>query len=234
MLSNTFLGTRGFAMLPLLLAALLGSGPEVAPPPRAVDPFAKWEKNVAAIEKRLAAAPPKPGAVFFAGSSSVVQWDLKKSFPDAAYVNVGFGGSVIADSTHFAPRILTPFQPGTVVLYAGDNDIGRGGKPEQVLADFTAFVAVVRKGNPDCRVLFVAIKPSLARWKLFEAQQKANALVKEFCEKEKGLAFVDVVTPMLGADGTPRPELFVKDGLHMTPKGYELWTATVRKALARE
>ena len=36
---------------------------------------------------------------------------------------------------------------------------------------------------------------------------------------------------MLGADGTPEPELFKKDGLHMTPSGYERWTAEVKKAL---
>jgi lysophospholipase L1-like esterase len=160
-----------------------------------------------------------------------VQWDLKKWFPNAGYVNVGFGGSVIADSTHFAPRILNPYKPGTVVFYAGDNDIGRGDKAERVAADFQAFVAAVRKDNPSCRVLFIAVKPSLARWKKFDEQKKANALVKAFCDKEKGLTFVDVVPVMLGADGTPIPDLFVKDGLHMTPKGYELWTAEVNKAL---
>ena len=216
-------------MFALLL--LLAPQPALVPPPHAPDPFAKWEKNIAAIEKRLKANPPELGGVFFAGSSSIVQWDLKKWFPDAGYVNVGFGGSTIADSTHFAPRILTPYKPGTIVFYAGDNDTARGAKPEQVLADFKEFVATVRKGNPDCRVLFIAIKPSIDRWKLFDVQQKANALVKSHCEKEKGLSFVDVVTPMLGADGNPKPELFVKDGLHMTPKGYELWTAEVKKAL---
>lgn len=214
------------------LALLFAAPPvEVAPPPRAVDPFAKWEKDIAAIEKRLAANPPKPGGVFFVGSSSIVKWDVTKSFPDAGYVNVGFGGSVIADSTHFAPRILAPHKPGTVVFYAGDNDIGRGGKPEQALADFKAFVAAVRKTAPECRVLFITVKPSLSRWKQFAVQQKANGLVKAYCESEQGLTFVDIVPVMLGADGTPIPELFQKDGLHMTPKGYELWTAEVKKAL---
>ena len=217
-------------MLALLLAVLFAQ-PPVAPPPREVDPFAKWEKNIRAIEKRLAANPPKPGAVFFAGSSSIVGWDVKTSFPDAGHVNVGFGGSVIADSTHFAPRILAPHKPGTVVFYAGDNDIGRGGTAGEVAADFQAFVAAVRANNPACRVLFVAIKPSIARWKLFDEQTKANALVRGFCERDKGLTFVDVVPLMLGPDGTPLPELFVKDGLHMTPKGYEVWTAAVNKAL---
>jgi lysophospholipase L1-like esterase len=217
-------------MLPLLLAAAVNA-PDVAPPPRPVDPFAKWEKSVAAIEKRLAANPPRPGGVFFAGSSSIVRWDLEKSFPGAGYVNVGFGGSVIADSVHFAPRIVTPFKPAAVVFYAGDNDIGAGRTPGQLAADFKAFVAAVRADNPACRVLYFTVKPSIARWNKFGVQKEANALVKAYCEKGPGLVYVDVVPLMLGADGAPAPELFVKDGLHMTPKGYEVWTAAVGKAL---
>ena len=30
-------------------------------------------------------------------------------------------------------------------------------------------------------------------------------------------------TPMLGANGRPRPELYLADSLHMTPAGYALW-----------
>jgi lysophospholipase L1-like esterase len=218
-------------MLALVFVVATAPPPEIAPPPRPHDPFARWEKNILAIEKRLKDNPPKPGGVFFAGSSSIVQWDLKKWFPSQGYVNVGFGGSVIADSTHFAGRILTPFKPGTIVFYAGDNDIARGYKPERVEADFRAFVATVRKDNPSCRILFIPVKPSVARWKLYDVQTKGNSRVKAYCEKESGLAYIDIVTPMLRADGTPDPELFVKDGLHLSPKGYEIWTAAVKEAL---
>ena len=200
-----------------------------AQPP--ADKFARWEKDIAKIEERLKANPPKPGAVFFAGSSSIVGWDLKQSFPDKDYVKVGFGGSQIPDSTHFAPRILGPHKPGVVVFYAGDNDINAKRAPEQVADDFKAFCAAVHKDAPKCRVLFVAIKPSVARWKQFESQTKANALVKALCGKDERLAFIDIVPLMLGADGMPVAELLKDDGLHMTPAGYEKWTAAVNKAL---
>ena len=36
-----------------LLLFLAPQPPEVAPAPHAVDPFAKWEKDITAIEKRL-------------------------------------------------------------------------------------------------------------------------------------------------------------------------------------
>jgi lysophospholipase L1-like esterase len=216
-------------MLAIFLVA--ATQPPIAPPPRPIDPFAKWEKNIAAIEKRLAANPPKPGGAFFVGASTIVGWDLKKYFPDTGYVNVGFGGSVIADSTHFAPRIIAPYKPSTIVFYAGDNDIAAGNAAEKVVEDFRTFASAARKDNPSCRVIFLAVKPSIARWKKFDEQKKANSLVREYCEKGDRLTYVDTVTPMLDQDGKPSVELFVKDGLHLSPKGYELWTSIVNKAL---
>jgi lysophospholipase L1-like esterase len=218
-------------MLSLLFVAAVQ--PPVAPAPRVADPFARWEKNIAAIEKRLKDNPPNPGAVFFAGSSSIVLWDLKKWFPDREYINVGFGGSVIRDSTHFAPRVLTPHKPGTIIFYAGDNDIAQNRTPEQVLGDFRAFLSAVRKDNPGCRVFFIPVKPSIARWKRYDTQTRANALVRDECAKGEHLGYIDIVPLMLGADGTPDPELFVKDGLHLSPKGYEIWTTEVNKALGK-
>jgi lysophospholipase L1-like esterase len=42
--------------------------------------------------------------------------------------------------------------------------------------------------------------------------------------EDRRRTYVDVFTPMLNGNGTPRPELFVADGLHLTPEGYALWT----------
>jgi lysophospholipase L1-like esterase len=205
----------------------------IALQPTDTERFAKWEKEVAAIEKRLKAAPPKAGGVIFSGSSSIRLWDLKKSFPGQGYVNVGFGGSEVRDCTHFAPRLITPYQPRAVVFYAGDNDIASGRTPEQVRDDFKAFCAAVHKDVPKCRILFVAVKPSISRWKKFDVQQKANALVKAACGADERLGFIDIVPAMLGPDGMPVPGLFAKDGLHMSPAGYEKWTAAVSAALAK-
>jgi lysophospholipase L1-like esterase len=199
----------------------------------AADPFAKWEKAVAAVEQRLQDRPPPADPVVFAGSSSIVRWDLAKSFPGKKYVNVGFGGSQVRDCTHFAPRLVGPLKPSAVVFYAGDNDIAAGRTPEQVRDDFKAFAAAVHQGAPKARVLFVSVKPSVKRWNLYGEQAKANALVKACCASDPRLGYVDVVPAMLGPDGKPLPALFAEDGLHLSPKGYEVWTAAVGKTLAQ-
>lgn len=220
-------------MLPLLLSLALAPD-NAAPPPHEAGRFSRWEKEITGIEKRLKGAPPAAGGVVFAGSSSTRLWSLEKSFPGKGYVNVGFGGSEVRDSTHFAARTILPLQPSVIVFYAGDNDVASGRTPQQVHADFKAFCATVHKDLPKCRILFIAIKPSIARWKRFDDQQKANALVKDLCAADPRLTFVDIVPLMLGADGKPVPALYAKDGLHLSPVGYEKWAAEVKKALQKD
>lgn len=211
-------------MLPLLLLVC-----HVAPP---VHSSYRWESAIRALEKRDALTPPAEGAVFFCGSSSIVLWDLPKAFPDLRTVKRGFGGSKIADTTFFAHRILLPYKPKAIVFYAGDNDLAGGYTPERVRNDFRAFVAVVRTKHPTVPIHFVAIKPSLARWKSWGRIQQANALIKAECDGHL-VNFIDITGPMLGADGKPRAELLAKDGLHLSPAGYALWNEIVREALKR-
>jgi lysophospholipase L1-like esterase len=193
--------------------------------------FGKWEKAVAAFEQQDKEKPPPKHAVLFAGSSSIRLWDLPKAFPGLDVVNRGFGGSQVADSVHFAPRLILKHEPRLVVFYAGDNDIAAGKLPERVYEDFQALVQAIHKELPKTKVVFLAIKPSLARWAQVEKQRQANALVEGLCKKDDRLLYLDVFKPMLGEDGKPRPELFAKDGLHLNEKGYELWASLLQPIL---
>jgi lysophospholipase L1-like esterase len=193
--------------------------------------FSRWEKDIAAFENQDKKTPPPKKAVLFAGSSSVRLWDLKKSFPDLDVINRGFGGSQIADSTHFAARILFKAEPRVIVLYAGDNDIAGGKTPEQVTEDFQSFAGLVHKELPSAKIIFISIKPSPKRWEMAGTQKKANEQIEAWCKKNDYVVYVDVVKPMLGDDGKPRQELFLKDGLHLNEKGYELWASLLKPHL---
>lgn len=192
---------------------------------------AKWEKDIAALEKKQAAAKIEKGGVVFAGSSTVRMWDVAKAFPDLKPINSGFGGSEIRDSTRFADRVILNHEPRAIVFYAGDNDVNSGRSPEQVATDFKAFAETVHKKLPKSRIYFIAIKPSVLRWKQFDKQTAANKLVKEMCDKDERLVFIDVVKPLLNDQGKPRPELLGLDGLHLNAKGYELLNEAVRMSV---
>jgi lysophospholipase L1-like esterase len=61
--------------------------------------------------------------------------------------------------------------------------------------------------------------------------REANRLIAATCATDRRLSFIDIFPLMLVADGRPRPELFLQDGLHMTRQGYELWIPLVRNVL---
>ncbi len=190
-----------------------------------------WAGEMARFEQQDRATPPQPGGIVFVGSSSIRRWDLRRYFPTLPVVNRGFGGSEIHDSIRHVDLLVLRHRPRTVVFYAGDNDLARGKSPEQVAADFKTFVARVHAALPSTRIAFIAIKPSLRRWNLAGQMREANDQIQTFCESDDRLGFIDVDGPMLGWDEAPRKDLFIEDGLHLTPKGYELWTVLVRPFL---
>jgi hypothetical protein len=164
------------AILASLAVSFTTPGRPATPATRPDAPFAA---EIRKFEEADAASPPAPGGVLFVGSSSIRLWTtLADDFPGVPVINRGFGGSRIAHSTRYADRIVIPYKPRTIVFYAGDNDLAGGLSPEQVLADYKAFVATVRAALPETRILFISIKPSTARWKLVEQIREANRLVR--------------------------------------------------------
>lgn len=191
----------------------------------------RWEPNIQRFEEADRDHPPAPGQVLFLGSSSIVGWELDRWFPDLAALNRGFGGSQIIDSIHYFDRVAVPYAPSVIVFYAGDNDVAAGKGAEQVAADFTTLAGLLRDKLPAARLLFVCIKPSPSRWTLWPTMQAANAAIREQCEADPRLGYLDIATPMLAADGTPRRELFRDDLLHLNEAGYELWSGLARAVL---
>lgn len=193
--------------------------------------FSRWEKEIAAFERRDREKTPPNNPIIFVGSSSIRLWDLSKSFPRLPAVNRGFGGSHLADVVHFTPRIVLKYEPRLIVMYAGDNDIAAGKMPERVFADFQAFAKNVHQKLPKVRIVFISIKPSLLRWASIDKIRKANELIEAECKKDERLVYLDIATPMLGDDGKPRRELFAEDGLHLNAKGYALWAERLKPLL---
>jgi lysophospholipase L1-like esterase len=191
----------------------------------------RWEADIQKFEAADRLEPPPANGVVFVGSSSIVRWNLSQSFPElgASAINRGFGGSVIADAVRYVDRVVIPYKPRTVVLYSGDNDLVTQETPQQIADQYKAFVDRVRAALPQTKIVVISIKPSLQRWAQIDKARAANALIRGICaDAGPSVTYVDVEAPMLGADGKPKPELYVTDGLHMTPEGYKIWDAIVR------
>jgi len=194
-----------------------------------------WETAIEDYEASDAQSPPAAGSIVFVGSSSIVLWDtLGEDMAPMPTLNRAFGGSVIAHVTHFADRIVLPYEPSAIVLYAGDNDIPFGLSADCVLRDFEAFVERVHATASDTPIYFISIKPSPSRMEFWGDMERANQLIEARTTTNPALHFIDVSQAMLDEQGQPRGDLFLADGLHMTAAGYRLWTSIVRPRLAAD
>ncbi|HEY5618028.1 MAG TPA: GDSL-type esterase/lipase family protein [Vicinamibacterales bacterium] len=192
---------------------------------------ARWEPDVAAFENQDRRSPPHKGGIVFVGASSIVRWNVAQFFPDLNVLNRGFGGSEMADTTHFAARTVLPYEPRIVVLYPGENDIARGVSPETVAAGFERLVTTVHSALPKTRILVIGLKPTPARWRFNDRMIETNRLLRAIAARSEQITYISVEKAMLGPDKLPRPDLFIGDGQHMTQAGYEIWTDIVRPHL---
>lgn len=195
--------------------------------------FSKWNSAIEKFEQSDKDKFPPPNSVLFVGSSSIRLWDLKKSFPEWKTINRGFGGSQTVDVNHFFDRIVAPYKPRIVILYEGDNDIGKGKSVDQVVDDFRTFRKLMKEKLPETHIVYLPIKPSIKRWDLWSKMDKVNKAVETIAKDDALLTYADTAAPMLKL-GTPPPEkLFQKDGLHLSPEGYTMWSNIVKEVVKK-
>lgn len=191
----------------------------------------RFEASIRAFEEQDRAQAPPQGAILFYGSSSIVGWDTKASFPDLVTINRGFGGSHMSDAIHFADRVAIPYKPRLIVVYEGDNDLAYGTPPEAVRDGFLELVAKIRAALPGTRFAYLSTKPSAARWSIIDQIRRANQLIREAIAEDPLCVYVDVFSPTMNGYGRPRMSLFQPDGLHLNAEGYKVWTRVLRPYL---
>jgi lysophospholipase L1-like esterase len=213
----------------MLVLAALQIAANAAPTPDVNAAHARqFEGEIAAFEAADKTNPPPQHAILFIGSSSIAKWKtLASDFPQYKVINRGFGGSHLSDSVYYFDRIVSPYKPRIIVLFAGSNDINSGKTPGQVFDDFKAFVQKVRLALPQTRVAYISISTVPSRKTQVEQVKQANQLISGFIAQDNRLRFIDVFSAMLGPDGKPMPDIFVSDNLHLNAKGYAIWREKV-------
>ena len=217
----------------IAVACWLFAGCASAPPPNSLahHDASKWSKDIAAFEANDATNPPPRGCIVFTGSSFIRKWTtLDQDFPGMQAVNRGFGGCHLADVCAYADRIVIPYAPREVVIYAGGNDINSGMSPQLVFGDFVALMTQLRTALPKAKLVFISCPPSPKRWAQTEKIKTVNGLIADYC-RQHDITFVNTFPLMLGANGLPLPDIYVEDQLHMNAKGYTIWRDVVAPVL---
>lgn len=237
-------GRRFFQCLLVVVCSLFSAytlAQESSPATKATDAVKqaveKFESAIVAWEKKDKTEVADRTSILFIGSSSIRRWEsLPKDLAPWKTVGRGYGGAKFSDLAVLAPRLLAAHHPRGVVVYVGNDITGKpeqDKKPEEIVRLFSVVVGAIKKQVPQAEIFMIAITPAPSRFKVWPETQEANRQLREYCEKDSKLHFIETHPSYLTADGQPRPELYVKDQLHQNEDGYLIWSGIIRKELER-
>jgi lysophospholipase L1-like esterase len=168
--------------------------------------------------------------IVFTGSSSIRRWqNIRDYFPGKNIINTGFGGSQLSDLLYYSDSVIIRYRPSQVFIYEGDNDIAAGKKTEDVINEADLLFKKITKEIPSTQIVIISVKPSVLRWGLKDEYIKLNNMYRKFSLENKNIKFVDVWTPLLNKEGSPKKEIFISDSLHINKLGYDIWAGEIKK-----
>jgi len=123
------------------------------------------------------------------------------------------------------------FAPKAVMLMIGTNNTARNTAPE-IAEGIGAVVLELRKDFPDAKILLLGVFPR------GPANNPLRGVVKEINQSiaklndDEHVFYLDIGEKFLDSDGQI-PTDVMKDGLHPSTKGYEIWAEAVKEPLAK-
>lgn len=158
--------------------------------------------------------------VFFGNSITNMNewWECFGSNP--LIVNRGNSGAVTQELIDNVESLIAG-HPAKVFIGIGTNDLGTHGidSPSMVAGKIRTIIDRFQAESPRTQIYVQSILPSNVGIRTDEKLRATNALLKRHCD-ETGATYVNLYDSM---GGVPKGEISY-DRLHITAKGYKIWT----------
>ena len=193
--------------------------------------------------------PEASNALLFLGSSSIRRWEhLKRDFEDYQVIQRGMGGCTLGDVNQLLDKVVTPYAPRAIVMWAGVNDIHNGKTGDYVFGQYTNFIGTMTNQFPNTKIFYLGITrtPFIAASSSMTTERlSANAQIFNFVSGSVNTNLFYINLPALfenlshtnltaGSPSLTSSDLwyYFLDDIHMNRIGYLKWKQEVRNALA--
>ncbi|MDR1641687.1 MAG: GDSL-type esterase/lipase family protein [Clostridiales bacterium] len=187
------------------------------------------------LESKYKTIGYEQGATVLMGSSSMQLWlDSESDLGPLRTVNVGVSGSVISQWMPWVDTLIAPFDPPDVLIYVGANDIhGLKKSASETMRELGALFDEIHLKAPGAVLHFITVYQTGAHPQSWDQDLELLRLVKEEAQNRPYLKIIDVASALL-VNGEVDNSMFGGDLLHLSDKGYEIWTKTIREAMGLE
>jgi lysophospholipase L1-like esterase len=225
----------GIAVAAVPVASMSARSQMVAPPAVRQDRHeVRFQEQIDRFVQQDRTNPPPRDAIEIVGSSIFRMWTTapQQLAPLPVY-NRAFGGSRTWEVNHYLDQIVVPYRPKLILYYCGSNDVTAGEETGPIFDRIKEFVTRVGAALPAARIYFISINLSPDKRAQWNVVNEVNANVKSYARTVKNLEYIDVNPVLVDDKGEPRMEMFLPDGLHLTPPAYEGFTRIIKPVLMR-
>ncbi|MCS5721838.1 GDSL-type esterase/lipase family protein [Herbiconiux sp. CPCC 203407] len=169
---------------------------------------------------------PPTGAIAFIGDSITEGGAWHEWFPEHRVINRGISADTSA-GVRKRIAVAVRHAPAAVFLLIGTNDIGRGRKTDEIVADVEGILRAVRTHAPDARIVLQSVMPRQAKYRT--RIEDVNANYRRIAGSTPSAEYLNLWPTFADRDSL-RGALTV-DGLHLNGAGYRVWTDVLRPLL---
>ena len=185
------------------------------------------------LVKKFKDDPKSKKDIVFLGNSITAGTDWAKLLDLPQAKNRGISGDITFGVLDRLQDVIDG-KPSKVFIRIGINDISRNIPDSVILRNYKQMIARIRKGSKKTQIYFNTLLPVNSAFEKFKNHYGKddhilylNDEIRKF--SAKNITVVDIYPVFTDKDKHLRAEL-TKDGLHLIPAGYEVWSAFLKKS----
>ena len=205
-----------------------------------------WANRFLSRHMQIEKVKGKSVDVVLLGDSIMHFWEWKhpeswkKFTANRTALNLGYGGD---RTQHVLWRIahgeLDGYEAKCIVLMIGtNNNSSKDTKPENVAGAIELIVSKIREKQPNAKIVLHPIFPrgksaeSVRHVEARARNDKTNALLKQFADRDGKIVWIDFNDKLVDATGWV-PASIMRDEIHPTAEGYEIWMEALAPVLGK-
>ncbi len=165
--------------------------------------------------------------ILFLGHSLIEFFDWQGRFPGHRVASLGVAGETVEGLLSRVDGIIREYPHADLVfIMTGTNNVAM--EDFDFLDGYRKIIEKLSTAYPEAGIYVHSILPIGLEWITGEDIQRVNQSIKEMT-METSAGFLDIYSLFTDIKGKAVKGYFLEDGVHLSGKGYSIWTGALEK-----
>ena len=167
--------------------------------------------------------------LLFVGDSLIEYFDWQERFPKTSVYNMGVAGETVEGLYERLQVLYTQLDtPDAIFIMSGINNLAMGHK--KFITTYRKIVRGLKKQYKSPKIFVQSLLPVLFPWISNDEIRDINLQLKKIADAEK-VGYLDIYSLFLDPEGRTIADYLLEDGVHVSEKGYRVWSDEIEKHL---